>query len=100
MDNFCAAQMSRLDDMVEGPARDKEQQRLEKVHADIQRRRKKFEAAETRRAEWNARLRRLDEDGNPLVGSRRNGCCGGAGVDGGNRKRNAVGRCPACLWNS
>ena len=37
-----------------------------KVQADIRRQRKKFEAAEKKRAEWNARLKRLDEDGNPL----------------------------------
>ena len=70
MADFCAAQMTRVRDMPEGPARDKELARLEKVQEDIARQRKKFEAAELRRAEWNRRIRRLDETGAPMRSER------------------------------
>ena len=66
MADFCAAQMTRVRDMPEGPAREKELARLEKVREDIARQRKKFEAAELRRVEWNRRIRRLDETGAPM----------------------------------
>ena len=67
MADFCAAQMTRVRDMPEGPAREKELARLEKVREDIARQRKKFEAAELRRVEWNRRIRRLDETGAPIT---------------------------------
>ena len=69
-DDFITAQLARVAEMDPSPRRDKELERLEKLRADIRRQRKTFEAAEARRAEWNARLKRLDADGNP-VGSLR-----------------------------
>lgn len=84
MADFCAAQMTRVRDMPEGPAREKELARLEKVREDIARQRKKFEAAELRRVEWNRRIRRLDETGAPMRPERfsrssKNGSGSGAG---------------------
>jgi len=66
MDEFATAQLARVNAMPPGKARDAEARRLEKMRDDIRRKRKKFEAAEARREEWNARLRRLDERGNPV----------------------------------
>ena len=49
-----------------GASKDDELKRLATIKRDIQKKMKKFQDAETRRLEWNRRLRRLDERGSPV----------------------------------
>ena len=72
MAEFCDAQLRRVRESPESPGspgadrRDAELARLTGVRAEIAGKMQKFEEAERRRREWNRRLRRLDERGEPI----------------------------------
>jgi hypothetical protein len=77
MDEFCTAQIARINEMVDGPVKEKELVRLGKVQEGIRAKRMKFAESEKRRAEWMAKKKNLDKDGMPLVRGWPLHCTGG-----------------------
>lgn len=68
MKSFCDAQIKRVEsELPEGDEqRANELKRLTEVKVDIDKKLKKFASLEEKRREWNKRLRRLDERGEPV----------------------------------
>lgn len=63
---FCETQLKRVAESPESESRNNELKRLTSMKQDIEHKLKKFAAGEAKKREWNKRLRRLDERGEPV----------------------------------